>query len=155
MLSKEVSSTIFKVFGMTRPGIEPRSPRPLANTLPSGPMSWSCQYPVITIVHFQYPVITTVSFPYPAITTMFSQTSCDNHSGLWTLPHDLKKMPLIFFYNPSLGSHRLVGLQCTIILFLSPVSWYIPSTKEAVGIETKERCILKQDHKKKRMNQCQ
>ena len=26
MLSKEVSSTIFKVFGMTRPGIEPRSP---------------------------------------------------------------------------------------------------------------------------------
>ena len=32
MLSKEVSSTIFKVFGMTRPGIEPRSPRPLANT---------------------------------------------------------------------------------------------------------------------------
>ena len=31
----EVSSTIFKVFGMTRPGIEPRSPGPLANTLPT------------------------------------------------------------------------------------------------------------------------
>ena len=29
---KEVSSTIFKVFGMTQPGIEPRSPGPLANT---------------------------------------------------------------------------------------------------------------------------
>ena len=28
-----VSSSIFKVFGMTRPGIEPRSPGPLANTL--------------------------------------------------------------------------------------------------------------------------
>ena len=28
-----------KVFGMTRPGIEPRSPRPLANTLPTRPMS--------------------------------------------------------------------------------------------------------------------
>ena len=28
VLSKEVSSTIFKVFGMTRPGIESRSPRP-------------------------------------------------------------------------------------------------------------------------------
>ena len=28
VLSKEVSSTIFKVFGMTQPGIEPRSPRP-------------------------------------------------------------------------------------------------------------------------------
>ena len=27
------SSTIFKVFGMTRPGIEPRSPEPLANIL--------------------------------------------------------------------------------------------------------------------------
>ena len=35
VLSKEVSSTIFKVFSMTRPGIEPRSPRPLTNTLPT------------------------------------------------------------------------------------------------------------------------
>ena len=33
MLSKEASSTIFWVFGMTRPGIEPWSPGPLANTL--------------------------------------------------------------------------------------------------------------------------
>ena len=32
MLSKEVSSTIFKVFGMTRAGIEPRPPGSLANT---------------------------------------------------------------------------------------------------------------------------
>ena len=36
MLSKEVSSTIFKVFGMTRPGIEPKYPGPFANTLPNG-----------------------------------------------------------------------------------------------------------------------
>ena len=35
VLSKEVSSTIFKVFGITRPWIEPRSPGPLANTLPT------------------------------------------------------------------------------------------------------------------------
>ena len=35
VLSKEVSSTIFKVFGMTRPGIVLRSPGPLANTLPT------------------------------------------------------------------------------------------------------------------------
>ena len=34
----KVSGAIFKVFGMTRPGIEPRSPRPLANTLPARPM---------------------------------------------------------------------------------------------------------------------
>ncbi len=39
VLSKEASSTIFKVFGMTRPGIEPRSPGPLADTLPTRPMS--------------------------------------------------------------------------------------------------------------------
>ena len=39
VLSKEVSNTIFEVFGMTWPGIEPRSPRPLANTLPIRPMS--------------------------------------------------------------------------------------------------------------------
>ena len=36
VLSKEVSSTIFKVIGMTQTGIEPRSPRPLANTLSTG-----------------------------------------------------------------------------------------------------------------------
>ena len=35
MLSKEVSSTIFWVFGMIQPGIEPQSPRPLVNTLPT------------------------------------------------------------------------------------------------------------------------
>ena len=33
MLSKEASSIIFWVFGMTRPGIEPRSPGLLVNTL--------------------------------------------------------------------------------------------------------------------------
>ena len=35
VLSKEVSSTIFKFFGMSRPGIEPRSPRRLAKSLPT------------------------------------------------------------------------------------------------------------------------
>ena len=39
VLSKEVSSTIFKVFGMTRPGIEPKSPSPLVNTQTIRPMS--------------------------------------------------------------------------------------------------------------------
>ena len=39
MLSKEASSTISKVFGMTRPRTEPRSPGPLANTLTIMPMS--------------------------------------------------------------------------------------------------------------------
>ena len=38
VLSKEVSSTIFNVFGMTRPGIERKSPKPLANTLPTRPI---------------------------------------------------------------------------------------------------------------------
>ena len=32
--SKEVSSIIFKLFDMTRPGIKPRSPEPLANNQP-------------------------------------------------------------------------------------------------------------------------
>ena len=39
VLGKEVSSTIFRVFGMIRTGIEPRSLGPLANTLPMRPMS--------------------------------------------------------------------------------------------------------------------
>ena len=40
VLSKEESITIFKVFGMTQPGIETRSPGPLANTLLTRLMSW-------------------------------------------------------------------------------------------------------------------
>ena len=44
MLSKVASSTIFLVFGMTRPGIEPRSPRPLANTLLVRPGKWNNDY---------------------------------------------------------------------------------------------------------------
>ena len=43
VLSKEVSSTIFQVFGMTRSEIEPRPPGPLANTLSTWPMSWYVQ----------------------------------------------------------------------------------------------------------------
>ena len=39
VLSKEVSCTIFKVFGMIRYVIEPRASRPLANTLPTRPVS--------------------------------------------------------------------------------------------------------------------
>ena len=42
MLSKRVSSTIFKVFGMKRLRIELRSPGPLANTLLTWPMSLYC-----------------------------------------------------------------------------------------------------------------
>ena len=49
MLSKVVSSSIFKVFGMTRPGIEPRSPGPLANTLTAGPMSYHHVVPLARI----------------------------------------------------------------------------------------------------------
>ena len=40
VLSKEVSSTIFKVSGMMRPGIEPRSPGSLANTICVVPNIW-------------------------------------------------------------------------------------------------------------------
>ena len=38
VLGKEASSTIFIVFGMTWPGIEPQSPESLANTLTIMPM---------------------------------------------------------------------------------------------------------------------
>ena len=39
MLSKAASRTIFWVFGMIRPGIEPQSPGPLVNTLLIRPMA--------------------------------------------------------------------------------------------------------------------
>ena len=45
MLSLEVSSTIFWVVGMTRPGIEPLSPGPLTNILPNKPILISLMSP--------------------------------------------------------------------------------------------------------------
>ena len=54
VLSKVVSITIFWVFAMTRPGIEPRSPRPLANTLPISPMS---RYQLYTIQKYIFTII--------------------------------------------------------------------------------------------------
>ena len=44
MLSKAASSIIFWVFGMTRPGIERRSPGPFANTLLIRPMTQYTYY---------------------------------------------------------------------------------------------------------------
>ena len=55
LLSKEISSTIFKVFGMTRPGIEPRPPGPLANTLPTLPMRIFPDFPIfLTLCQTRY-----------------------------------------------------------------------------------------------------
>ena len=52
VLSKQVSSTIFKVFGMTQPGIEPRFLGPLANILPTRPMRASILYYNIDVIFF-------------------------------------------------------------------------------------------------------
>ena len=56
VLSKEVSSTILKVFGMTRPGIEPRSPRQLSNSLPIWPSLKKCYLipPCLTLSILRY-----------------------------------------------------------------------------------------------------
>ena len=51
VLGKEVSSTIFKVYGMRRPGIEPRSPGPLANTLPTRPIRIIKDINVMSLIH--------------------------------------------------------------------------------------------------------
>ena len=59
VLSKEVSSTIFKVFGMTQPGIELRSPGPLANTLPTRPM-WAHYIGIPVTLEFFSKTITPV-----------------------------------------------------------------------------------------------
>ena len=44
VLNEEVPSTIFKIFGITRPGIKPRFPGPLANTLPTRPKTPNKKY---------------------------------------------------------------------------------------------------------------
>ena len=74
MLSKEASSTIFWVFGMTRPGIEPNSPRAPVNTLTIMPMSGIGNILFSFTVNVQQ--ICMISFP-------FCWTSFFNSYALW------------------------------------------------------------------------
>ena len=46
LLSKEASSSIFWVFSMSWPGIEPWSPGPLVNSRAVMPMGWSIEFKV-------------------------------------------------------------------------------------------------------------
>ena len=54
VLSKEVSSNIFWVFGMTWPGIESHSPWPLANSLPTRKLAGMCVCVYIYIYIYIY-----------------------------------------------------------------------------------------------------
>ena len=54
VLSKVVSRTILKVFDMTRPGIEPRSSGPLANTLPTRPMSFRLKTDLVSYLFISF-----------------------------------------------------------------------------------------------------
>ena len=63
VLSKEVSSTIFKVFSMTQAGIEPRSPGPLSNTLPTRS--------IILSKHLQVTILNTNGIKYSCLTENF------------------------------------------------------------------------------------
>ena len=56
-VSKVVSNTIFWVFGMTQPGIEPQSPRPLVNTQLIRPMARLYIYTYIHIYFFLLTII--------------------------------------------------------------------------------------------------
>ena len=87
VLSKEVSSTIFKVFGMTQPGIEPKSHRPLKNTLPTCPMSvYSLSFSVqkSNILIFDQSLISPVekkcTFSYQIYTFTLNPISCYSFS---------------------------------------------------------------------------
>ena len=62
MISKEVSSTIFKVFGMNQPGIEPWSPRLFPDTLPTRPMSRPINFSINNTEITEYITETNFSF---------------------------------------------------------------------------------------------
>ena len=109
VLSKEVSSTILKVFGMTRSEIEPQSSGPLANTLLTRPMS---RY-LLRIIHMK------IESSIPIEYTYFS------NKPIW---------PLIGFINPgqsgpgSNGSEGVLIIRYSLmsyqdIPFLALVSW--------------------------------
>ena len=121
VLSKEVSSTIFKVFGMTRPGIEPRSPGLLANTLPTGAKhhySGNCLFAKticpVYLLHFFLCIIRIISKKNQAdhVRTWFGQ------SGKWRS-------------NPSLcDTKKLHSLFCRELLFRPSVRIRGPNCRQ-------------------------
>ena len=62
MLSKDISGTIFRIFGMTGPKTESRSPGPLVNTLPYRPVLYIYIYIYIYILsHLKNESVKTLS----------------------------------------------------------------------------------------------
>ena len=84
LLSKEVSSTIFKVFRMTRPGTESRYPGHLANTLPTRPMSPSsgvilCFEGIAFLVHLYFHFVAVFAHRYQ----VFLLNTYNLHTVIW------------------------------------------------------------------------
>ncbi len=99
VLSKEVSSNIFKVFVMTQPGIEPRSPGLLAFTLATRPMK---------TVNNRY----CASFYSADLFTILSKSHADFHLKVLEIIY-------IFTHKSSLCKQRecLLGLNLITIWF--------------------------------------
>ena len=76
MLSKELSSTIFKVFGITQLGVELKSSDPLANTLTIKPKKKICK---------------TVDFAVPA-DHRIKPKECEKKDKYLDLARELKKL---------------------------------------------------------------
>ena len=93
VLSKEVSSTIFKVFGMIRPRIEPRFSGPLANTLFSwfsvdGPPGWQKYYYFILLGVFsnQRQLIVSHRSKFPQVSSSLLSILADlNNTIVWMI----------------------------------------------------------------------
>ena len=98
VLSKEVSSTIFKVFSMMWPGIEPRSPGPLANTLPTRLMSW---FEIKTVKPYSFLLLISVSLHTPKTSDIHF---CIHHSTIKQLSDLCLYYLLVLFYVHSFNS---------------------------------------------------
>ena len=109
MLSKVASSTIFWVFGMTWPGIEPRSPRPLANTLLIKPMI--CHHHVVPLARISLTLSRHFSLSFIASGRSSGLHPVSSHSCYMYVRAGRPAFP-----RPYAGVHRSTSLMSSSLL---------------------------------------
>ena len=137
MLSKEAPSTIFWVFGMTLPGIEPRSPGPLANTLTAWPMSGiKCKYALIVKkflfqpIQFNQTIQFSISMPF-YLTHRCGPIRCYHAGSEWNLEAMAIRRYFAFLKAPALQELHHQNVYC---LIQDTCCGVLPFCKGAVGV---------------------
>ena len=118
MSSKDVSSTIFWVFGMTRQGIEPRSPGSLANTLTIMQIGWRTHTHTHTHTHTYIYIYIYILWPFH--TSVYSWSDI-NSAVVWMVSF----LPFIANFSSFLSKPLGIVPSLPITIGITVISMFL------------------------------